>query len=116
MKKMINLKGKKVSLAFAKDHRMDEMMVIPAGLINKTACGCGPNSVTQEDKADTVITVPTVSLATKRPEQSPSMKSENKVFKYEDQEITFKITERNGFMINADEMAKPFGKSPKKFL
>lgn len=116
MKKMINLKGKKVPLAFAKEDRMDEMKAIPVGLINKTVCGCGPTSVALENKADIVITVPTVTLATNRTVQSQSMKSENKVFKYEDQEITFKITERNGFMINADEMAKPFGKSPDKFL
>ena len=116
MKKMKNLKGKKVPLAFAKEQRLDEMKVIPAELINNTACGYGPTSVSLENKADTVITVPTVTLATNRAEQSPSMKSENKVFKYEDQEITFKITERNGFMINADDMAKPFGKSPDKFL
>jgi len=116
MKKMINLKGKKVPLAFAKGHRMDEMKVIPAGLIFKTAYGYGPTSVALENKADAVITVPAVTLATNRVEQSPSMKSKNKIFKYEDQEITFKITEGNGFMINADEMAKPFGKIPDKFL
>jgi len=113
---MTNLKGKQVPSAFAKECAKDEMKVIPVGFNTKTVNGCRSTLVSLENKVDNVLAVPTITLATNKVEQSPNMKSEIKVFKYEDQEITFKINERNEIMINANEMAKPFGKSPGKFL
>lgn len=40
---------------------------------------------------------------------------ENKVFNYNGTDITF-ASDENGLMVNATEMAKPFGKRPAKWL
>lgn len=41
---------------------------------------------------------------------------ENRIFNYENNNITFSLEKNNGVMINATEMAKPFGKSVGHFL
>ena len=41
---------------------------------------------------------------------------ENRIFNYEDNNITFSLEKNNGVMINATEMAKAFGKSVGHFL
>ena len=39
-----------------------------------------------------------------------------KVYKYQETPITFNIGNKNGTMINATEMAKPFGKQPSDWI
>lgn len=41
---------------------------------------------------------------------------ETKIMNFEENEITFLLSKDNGMMINATEMAKPFGKYAKDFL
>ena len=42
--------------------------------------------------------------------------TENKIYKYNDKEITFQLTGQEGVMINATQMAKAFGKLPNDYL